>query len=87
MADGQKQVKINISVPESLKPGRYANIFSVTTTSAREVVFDFVFVHPNDKDSSGNPNGVIVSRTIMSTDLANALKMALESQLGKIKKE
>ncbi|MBI4089555.1 MAG: DUF3467 domain-containing protein [Candidatus Levybacteria bacterium] len=86
MADIQKAIKIKINVSESVKSGHYSNLFNLTTTSAKEAIIDFVFIHPQDK-SGDEQTGTVVSRIIMSTDSAIALKMLLEAQLGKNRKE
>ena len=91
MTDEQKklQIQVNVNVPEHLRGGSYANVFSVTTTKngeTGEVMIDFVFTHPSDK-KDGQQFGALVSRIIMSLEGGIALKLLLESQLGKNRKE
>lgn len=89
MADEQKNIQVQVNVPEHLKGGSYANLFSVTTSKneeAGEVIVDFVFTHPSDK-KDGQQLGTLVSRVIMSLEGGKALKLLLESQLGKNRKE
>lgn len=87
MAEKPQGIKVSINIPEPIKGGSYANLFNITTTAGREVIIDFVFFHPNDRDKEGNLTGTVVSRVVMSADSGIALKMLLESQLGKNKKE
>jgi len=87
MANEPAKINISINIPESEKGGKYSNLFNVTTTSGKEVIIDFVFINPNDRDQNQSQTGTVVSRIVMSADSANALKMLLESQIGKIKKE
>ena len=84
-----KQVQVNVNVPEHLRAGSYANVFSVTTTKTGEtgeVMIDFVFTHPSDKKDE-QQLGTLVSRIILSLEGGKALKLLLESQLGKNRKE
>ena len=83
MAD---QPILEVNIPEHIRNGVYSNICSVTTTSSGEVIIDFVYTHPNDKKGN-TQTGVVVSRVIMNSDMGKALKLLLESQLGKNKKE
>ncbi len=91
MAEEQKnlQVKVDVNVPEHLRGGNFSNLFSVTTTKngeTGEVMIDFIFTHPSDK-KDGQQMGTLVSRVIMSLEGGKALKLLLESQLGKHRKE
>lgn len=87
MAEEKKEIQIQVNIPEDKKTGNYSNLFTVTSTQGKEVIIDFVFVHPNDRTQDNKQLATVVSRIIMSTDSAIALKMLLESQLGKNKKE
>lgn len=88
MAEGNKKptVKLNVNIPEHLRAGISSNIVSVTTSSNGIVMLDFVFAHPNDKNNEGQL-GTLVARIILPTQVAQEVKMLLESQLGKIKSE
>ncbi len=83
----KKEINIQVNDPKNLRAGSYSNVFSVTTTTAKEVIIDFVFTHVNDKSDDEKQLGTLVSRVVMPVDLAIGLKLALESQLGKHRKE
>lgn len=87
MENDQKEINVQVNIPEHLKGGSYSNIVSVTTTGAGEVIIDFVFAHPRDKTNDGKQLGTLVSRVIMPVDLAKGLKLNLESHLDKHRKE
>lgn len=79
--------RLQINANEQIRAGAYSNLVSVTVTSNREVMFDFIFVHPNDKGQSGEDLGQLVSRVIMPLDVAKSMKLIMDSQLGKLQKE
>lgn len=87
MAEEPKEIQIQVNVPDKKKAASYSNLFTVTTTQGKEVIIDFVFVHPGDRSTDNKQLGTVVSRVVMSVESAVALKMLLESQLGKNKKE
>ncbi len=78
---------LQINVSEQIKSGVYSNLVVVTTTSNQEVMIDFIFTHPQNIDDKGNANGQVVSRVILPVKVAQEMKMVMESQLGKVKKE
>lgn len=87
MADNPKNLNVEVVIPEDVRKGVYSNLCTVTTTSGGEVIVDFVFTHPNDKKDTSTQLGTVVARVIMNYELGKALKLLLESQLGKNKKE
>lgn len=77
------QPDIDINVPEQIKIGVYSNLVNITITSNQEAMFDFAYFHPNDKDSNGKPIATLVSRVILPLTVAKAMKLVMDSQLGK----
>ena len=79
------QTAIIINVPDHIKIGVYSNLVNITITSNQEVMFDFAYVHPSDKDTAGKPTGQVVSRVILPLTIARAMKLVMDSQMGKPK--
>ena len=77
---------LKVNIPEHLRAASSANVIRVTTTHYGEVLIDFVFAHPEDKDKDGR-FGTVVSRVAVPMQVAKDLHAILESHLGKIKKE
>lgn len=81
------QFTIQVNIPEPLKTGVYSNVVNVTATQSGEVMFDFAFVHPNDKVQT-TQQGTLVARVIVPTKLGKDIALILNAQLGgKPKKE
>lgn len=78
--------QLQVNIPENLRVGAAANVVSVTTTTNGEVIMDFIFVHPQDKQNNVQ-RGTLVSRVILPIKIAQDLNLILQSHLGKIKKE
>jgi len=77
---------LQINIPEAQKVGVSSNIVFVTTTGNGEVIIDFIFAHPNDKQ--GNAQfGTLVSRVVLPIKVAKGLNLILGSHLGKSKSE
>lgn len=87
MAEVKKQRAIQVHVPEHLRSAVSANIVRVTTTTQGEVIIDFVFAHPQDIQQDGSQVGTLVSRVILSLNVARDLHTILNSHLGKVKSE
>lgn len=83
---GKKSI-LQVNIPEHLRGAIGANVIRVTTTGRKEVIIDFVFVHPQDIDSNGNRVGTLVSRVVIPIDVAKDLQVILGNQLGKIVRE
>lgn len=66
------QVSITIEVPENFKAAAHANIVSITSTGEGEVIFDFIFSHPQEKKDS-QKIGRIVSRVVIPISVAKQL--------------
>ena len=82
-----QKVNLTVKASDEIRRGYHANIVSVTSTSNQEVMFDFVNVHPNDKDEKGNQIGILVSRVTIPLNIARELRLILEAQMGKNIKE
>lgn len=77
---------LQVNIPEAQKVGVSSNIVFVTTTGNGEVIIDFIFAHPNDKQ--GNTQfGTLVSRVVLPIRVAKDLNLILGSHLGKSKSE
>lgn len=89
MNDLKSTPKINLVVKanDEIRRGSHANIVSVTSTSNQEVMFDFINVHPNDKDDKGNQVGILVTRVTIPLNIAKELRLILDAHMGKNKKE
>lgn len=79
------QTAIAINVPDQIKTGVYSNLVNITITSNQEVMFDFAYIHPSDKNAEGRLNGQVVSRVILPLTVARAMKLVMDSQMGKPK--
>lgn len=86
MAENKTTAPLQINIPEAQKVGTSANIVFVTTTSNGEVILDFVFAHPNDKQNNVQL-GTLVSRVVLPVKVAKDLNLILSSHLGKMKSE
>lgn len=86
MAENKTAAPLQINIPEAQKVGTSTNIVFVTTTSNREVILDFVFAHPNDKQNNVQL-GTLVSRVVLPVKVAKDLNLILSSHLGKMKSE
>lgn len=84
--DNKQLNPLRVEVPAELRVGKSANIIRVTTTGKGEVILDFIFSHPQDKDENIQL-GTLVSRIVLPIEVAKELYMILSSHLGKIKKE
>ncbi|MBL7150602.1 DUF3467 domain-containing protein [Candidatus Microgenomates bacterium] len=73
---------VNISIPDNLRAGAHANVVSLTTTSDDEAIFDFIFIHPQEKEA-GISRGVLVSRVVLSKPVAKRLLKILKKHLSK----
>ncbi len=82
-----QKVNLVVKASDEIRRSHHANIVSVTSTSNQEVMFDFVNVHPNDKDEKGNQIGILVSRVTIPLNIARELRLILEAQMGKNIKE
>ena len=88
MPEEIKTSSLQVNIPEHVKTGVGANIVFVTTTSNGEVILDFIFAHPNDKDNAKNLQFVtLVSRVVLPVKVAKDLNLILGSHLGKPKSE
>lgn len=87
MAEPQKSKAIQVHVPEHLSGAVSANVVRVTTTNQGEVILDFVFAHPQDIQQDGGKVGTLVSRVILSLNVARDLHTILNNHLGKVKSE
>lgn len=86
MNKDEQKTTLQVNVPEAQKVGVSANIVLVTTTSNGEVILDFIFSHPNDKNENVQ-QGTMVSRVILPIKVGKDLNMVLASHLGKVKPE
>ncbi len=77
-------VGVRVTVPESVKNGVYANLVNINTTSEGEVIFDFVFTHPQEV-SENIRQGSIVSRVILPLSVAKRVSTILMAHLGRPK--
>lgn len=82
----RKAPQLQVNIPENLRAGAAANVVSITTTMNGEVILDFIFVHPQDKQNDIQ-RGTLVSRVILPIKIAVDLNWILQSHLGKFKKE
>lgn len=76
-----------INTNDQVRSGVYSNLVTVTVSSNGEVMFDFIFSHPNDTGTQGEALGQLVSRVILPLEVAKSMKLVMDSQLGKPKKE
>ncbi|MBI2594500.1 DUF3467 domain-containing protein [Candidatus Curtissbacteria bacterium] len=76
-----------INTNDQVRTGVYSNLVTVTVSSNGEVMFDFIFSHPNDTGKQGEALGQLVSRVILPLEVAKSMKLVMDSQLGKPKKE
>ena len=72
---------------DQIRGGNHANIVSVTTTGNKEVIFDFIFAHPNDKNEKGEVVGQLVSRVILPLSVAQEFRLVLDTHMGRGVKE
>lgn len=72
---------------DQIRGGNHANIVSVTTTGNKEVILDFIFAHPNDKNEKGEVVGQLVSRVILPISVAQEFRLVLDAHMGKGVKE
>ncbi|GEM_PF-2683061 len=79
--------KLLINSNDQIRTGVYSNLVTVTVSSNGEVMFDFIFSHPNDTRAEGEAIGQLVSRVILPLEVAKSMKLVMDSQLGKPKKE
>ena len=86
MENVKQKTAIKVNVPEAHKIGVSSNIVFVTTTSNGEVILDFIFTHPQDKDGDTQV-GTIVSRVVLPIKVAKDLNAVLSSHLGKVRSE
>lgn len=78
VAGGQPgQPPINISIPEDMKAGVYANAASASVT-ANELILDFGYILPNEKPMTVK----VVSRVNMSIKTAESLVQLLQGSIG-----
>jgi hypothetical protein len=82
-----RKANLIVKASDEIRRGLHANIVSVTSTSNQEVMFDFVNIHPNDKDEKGNQIGILVSRVTIPLNIAKELRLIMEAQMGKNIKE
>lgn len=80
-------VKLKVKSSDQNRLSLHANLVSITTTSNQEVMLDFIFVHPNDKDDKGIPFGNLVSRVILPLNVAKEFRLILDTHMGKGIKE
>ncbi|HUW21221.1 MAG TPA: DUF3467 domain-containing protein [Candidatus Bathyarchaeia archaeon] len=73
---------IKVAVPDVFKAGVHSNVVSVTSTSDNEVIFDFIFSNPQEKENEMRV-GVLVSRVVLPTSVANRLLSILKKHLKK----
>lgn len=78
---------LQVNMSDIVRSGSHANIVSVTTTGNQEVILDFIFVHPNDKNLEGALTGQLVSRVILPLNVAKEFRLVLDSHMGKGIKE
>lgn len=81
-----KQRSLQVSMPDHLRAGISSNVVRVTTTDNREVILDFVFMHPQDVVGDVQ-QAILVSRVVLPEKVAKDLHVILEKHLGKIVKE
>ncbi len=85
--DGKQPIRLKVKSNDQNRVGLHANLVSITTTSNQEVMLDFIFVHPNDKDDSGESFGHLVSRVILPLNVAKEFRLILDTHMGKGVKE
>lgn len=71
-----KPQELQVSIPEKLRPGVYANITNINVTP-NEVVFNFIYANPHD-----TPSGTLVSRVIVNKKHARQLNAILKEILA-----
>lgn len=86
MENKNPKMALKVNVPEVVKTGVSSNIVFVTTTANGEVILDFIFTHPQDKEGDTHV-GTIVSRVVLPIKVAKDLNMVLSSHLGKVRSE
>lgn len=80
----QSKPSINVTIPDTLRAGVHSNVVSITTTSDDEVIFDFIFSNPQEKEN-GVRAGILVSRVVLPTLVAKRLLSILKKHLSKSK--
>ena len=78
--DKQDQVnpeQLEVQVPDSVRPGVYANVTNVSATP-NELVLNFIFANQNDKPNATQVARVIVSRR-HADQIAALLRNAVET--------
>lgn len=77
---------LKVKANDIVRAGVHANIVWVSTTSNEEVMLDFIFTHPMDKDQDGQI-GTLLSRVVLPVKIAKELMLIMQTHLGKSKKE
>lgn len=65
--------ELQITLPEKIRPGVYANITNISITN-NELVMNFIFANSED-----TPNGIVVSRVIVSRKHAKQILDTLKA--------